>query len=175
MAVGVCWCVLTNGDEYRIYNSHAEVDADQKLFRTVRVSDSDPKLLTDTLLLLGRDMMRGSMLDELWKAHFVDRNVRLALESLLAAPDRGLERLIRKKVRALKAADIRSSLKRAKIKIDFPSPSAAIDQEKVAPMRDAERGKKGVTSRHEAGKKAAATARAMADATLDSLIAFGLI
>ena len=60
MAVGVCWCVLTNGDENRIYNSHAEVDADQKLFRTVRVSDSDPKLLTDTLLLLGRDMMRGS-------------------------------------------------------------------------------------------------------------------
>lgn len=104
MAVGVCWWVLTNGDEYRTYNPHAEVDADQRLFRIVRVSDSDPKLLTDTPLLLGRDMMRGSMLDELWKAHFVDRNVRLALESLLAAPDRGLERLIRKKARALKAA-----------------------------------------------------------------------
>jgi len=175
MAVGVCWCVLTNGDEYRIYNSHAEVDADQKLFRTVRVSDSDPKLLTDTLLLLGRDMMRGSMLDELWKAHFVDRNVRLALESLLAAPDRGLERLIRKKARALNAADIRSSLKRAKIKIDFPAPSVAIDREKLAPMQDAGRKKKVGTSRHEAGKKAAATARAMADATLESLIAFGLI
>jgi len=173
MAVGVCWCVLTNGDEYRIYNSHAEVDADQKLFRTVRVSDSDPKLLTETLLLLGRDMMRGSMLDELWKAHFVDRNVRLALESLLAAPDRGLERLIRKKARALKAADIRSSLKRAKIKIDFPVPSASIGRERVAP--EAGPGKKSDASRHEAGRKAAGTAAAMADATLDSLIAFGLI
>jgi len=175
MAVGVCWCVLTNGDEYRIYNSHAEVDADQKLFRTVRVSDSDPKLLTDTLVLLGRDMMRGSMLDELWKAHFVDRNVRLALESLLAIPDRGLERLIRKKARALKTADIRSSLKRAKIKIDFPAPSVGIGREKVTPTQDAGRKETPGTARHEAGKKAAATARAMAGATLESLMASRVI
>ena len=28
--IGVRWCVLTNGDEYRIYNSHAAVDVDQK-------------------------------------------------------------------------------------------------------------------------------------------------
>lgn len=93
--VGVRWCLLTNGDEYRIYNSHAPVDADEKLFRTVRVSDSEPKFLADTLLLLGREMMRGSMLDELWKAHFIDRNVRLALEGILAQPDRGLVRAAR--------------------------------------------------------------------------------
>jgi hypothetical protein len=43
--VGVRWCALTNGDEYRIYNSHAAVDVEQKLFRSVRVSDTevDPK------------------------------------------------------------------------------------------------------------------------------------
>jgi hypothetical protein len=91
--VGVRWCVLTNGDEYRIYNSHAPVDVDEKLFRTVRLSDSETRYLTDTLLLLGRDMMRGSMLDELWKAHFIDRNVRSALENILAQPDSGLVRL----------------------------------------------------------------------------------
>src|ERR1022692_271866 len=50
--VGVKWCVLTNGDEYRIYNSHAEVDVDEKLFRKVSISDSDPKFLIDTLALL---------------------------------------------------------------------------------------------------------------------------
>jgi hypothetical protein len=26
--VGVSWCVLTNGDEYRLYKSHASVDVD---------------------------------------------------------------------------------------------------------------------------------------------------
>ena len=29
--VGVGWCLLTNGDEYRLYNSHASVDVDEKL------------------------------------------------------------------------------------------------------------------------------------------------
>ena len=81
--VGVKWCVLTNGDEYRIYNSHAEVDVDEKLFRKVSISDCDPKLLIDTLALLSKEKMRGSLLDEMWKAHFIDRKVRLAFESLL--------------------------------------------------------------------------------------------
>src|SRR5688572_12418857 len=37
--VGVEWCVLTNGDEYRLYNAHAPVDVEQKLFRVVRISN----------------------------------------------------------------------------------------------------------------------------------------
>src|ERR1035438_3451214 len=63
--VGVRWCALTNGDEYRIYNSHAEVDVDEKLFRKVRISDTEPKFIIDTLVLLSKDKMRGSLLDEI--------------------------------------------------------------------------------------------------------------
>ena len=74
--VGVRLCVLTNGDEYRIYNAHAAVDVEEKLFRSVRISESDPKYLIETLLLLSKDKMQGSLLDEMWKAHFVDRKVR---------------------------------------------------------------------------------------------------
>jgi hypothetical protein len=37
---GVEWVVLTNGDEYRMYNAHAPVPVEEKLFRTVRVSES---------------------------------------------------------------------------------------------------------------------------------------
>jgi hypothetical protein len=29
---GVKWCVLTDGDEYRLLNAMAEVDVDEKLF-----------------------------------------------------------------------------------------------------------------------------------------------
>ena len=32
---GVEWCILTNGDEYRIYNSHATAPVEEKLFRKV--------------------------------------------------------------------------------------------------------------------------------------------
>lgn len=172
---GVQWCVLTNGDEYRIYNAHAPVAAEERLFRSVRISETESKFLADTLLLLSKDLMRGSRLDELWKAHFVDRNVRLALETMLAQPDHGLERLIQKQASALSAADIRASLKRAKIRIDFPEPSVSVGPEKGEPAQDDEAGEKGATSRHEAGKRAWETMKLMADATLDNLIAAGLV
>src|ERR1043166_1120124 len=38
---GVQWVVLTNGDEYRIYNANAPVPVEEKLFRTVRISEDE--------------------------------------------------------------------------------------------------------------------------------------
>jgi hypothetical protein len=148
--VGVKWCVLTNGDEYRIYNSHAEVDVDEKLFRKVRISDSEPRFIIDTLVLLSKDKMRGSLLDELWKAHFIDRRVSLALESLLGEDDAPLIRAICKKANGVTRSEARASLKRAKITIDFPLPKvleqpAAPAVPSVTPKPEAS------TARREAG------------------------
>jgi len=93
--VGVRWCALTNGDEYRIYNSHAAVDVEQKLFRSVRVSDiANTNYVADTLHLLSKEQMQGRLLDELWKVHFIDANVSRSIEALLANEDRGLIRLV---------------------------------------------------------------------------------
>jgi hypothetical protein len=93
--VGVRWCVLTNGDEYRIYNSHAAVDVEQKLFRSVRTSDpTNTNYVMDTLQLLSKEQMQGRLLDELWKLHFIDGNVSRSIESLLANEDPGLVRLV---------------------------------------------------------------------------------
>jgi hypothetical protein len=123
--VGVEWCVLTNGDEYRLYNAHAPVDVDQKLFRAVRVSDtSQEEYVLDTLELLSKEKMGDNLLNVLWKAHFVDRHVGRALEDLLRNND-ALVRLIRKQAPELTLSDIRESLKRADIRIDFPLVSAA--------------------------------------------------
>jgi hypothetical protein len=53
--IGVEWCVLTNGDEYRIYNAHAPVDVEKKLFRAVCLSDEEhPGFVLDTLALLSK-------------------------------------------------------------------------------------------------------------------------
>jgi len=122
-AAGVQWCVLTNGDECRIYNAHAPVAVEEKLFRSVRISETEPEYLIGTLLLLSKEQMRGSLLEEMWKLHFVDRRVHQVIESLLAEEDGGLVRVIQKKASALSAADIRASLKRARIRIDFPMPA----------------------------------------------------
>jgi hypothetical protein len=127
--VGVRWCVLTNGDEYRIYNSHAPVDVEQKLFRSVRISDTaNANSAADTLHLLSKDQMQGRLLDELWKAHFIDANVSRSIELLLANEDPGLIRLLCKKTKGV-------TLKRAKIRIDLPVPLAALSGGARRPVR----------------------------------------
>lgn len=119
--VGVEWCVLTNGDEYRLYNAHAPVDVDQKLFRSVRISDPDQEeYVLDTLELLSKEKMGDNLLNVLWKAHFIDRHVSTALGELLQNDDASLIRLIKRRTPELTPSEIRESLKRADIRIDFP-------------------------------------------------------
>lgn len=131
---GVQWVVLTDGDEYRIYNSHATVPVDEKLFRTVRLTDesTNPE---KTLWLLSKEQMKERQINRLWDAHFVDRQVEAALRQLIATdnePDAGLVRLLRKRISHLKASEIRAGLRRLEVVIQCPlsedlesTPSAA--------------------------------------------------
>lgn len=174
-AAGVQWCVLTNGDEYRIYNAHAPVAAEQKLFRAVRISDTDPEHLAGTLALLSEEHMRGRLLDEMWKAHFDDARVRQAIEGMLAEEDPGLIRLIQKRAGALSPTDIRASLKRAKIRIDFPMPGIARGPAGIEPGATDTSKEKPRSSQPEATDRAGEPMAAAGEATLQQLIAGGLI
>lgn len=119
--VGVEWCVLTNGDEYRLYNAHAPVDAEEKLFRTVRISDAGQHTFTlETIELLSKDKMGEKQLDVLWNAHLVDRRIKSELESLAQSQDAALLRLLNKRIPNLTRKEIRSSLQRASVRVDFP-------------------------------------------------------
>jgi Restriction Enzyme Adenine Methylase Associated/Type I restriction enzyme R protein N terminus (HSDR_N) len=122
--VGVEWCVLTDGDEYRLFNAHAPVDIEEKLFRSIRISISDEAqqpFTFQTLELLSKEKMRDNLLNTLWKAEFLDRKIKGAVEGLFKNEDPGLIRLLRKKTTGLGPAEIRASLKRASpIRIDFP-------------------------------------------------------
>jgi len=139
--VGVKWCVLTNGNEYRLYNAHAPVDVEEKLFRSVRVADPEEKEeLLDTLLLLSKEKMKEKELDVLWRAHFVDRQVKEALHAIFDSQERSLIRLIRKRTKELKPSEIRDSLKRADVRIDFPvltMPLEAAEEREVGAERPA--------------------------------------
>ena len=117
---GAEWVVLTDGNEYRIYNSHASVPIEDKVFRIVRITDEDTSG-RDTLHLLSKERLEENRLEVLWKAYFVDRNVRLAIEGMFAAdPDTSLVRLVRKKTESLSPKQIRESLSRSRISLDFP-------------------------------------------------------
>jgi predicted type IV restriction endonuclease len=159
--VGVRWCALTNGDEYRIYNSHAAVDVEQKLFRSVRVSDAaNANYVADTLHLLSKEQMHGRLLDELWKVHFIDGNVSRSIEALFANKDAGLIRLVCKKAKGVKPAEVRASLKRAKIRIDFPVPAVTGGRQPLATV---------------GGRRQKAGQPMVTDATVGDLIHAGLI
>ncbi|MBF0340758.1 MAG: type I restriction enzyme HsdR N-terminal domain-containing protein [Magnetococcales bacterium] len=117
---GVEWCVLTNGDEYRFYNAHAPVDADQKLFKKVAISNAEQHRETvDVLDLISKERMGDKQINTLWQAHHVDSRVKVVLNELFQGDD-SLIRLIAKREPSLTQGDIRNSLQRADIKVTFP-------------------------------------------------------
>ncbi|MGD9647469.1 MAG: hypothetical protein AB7U73_17275 [Pirellulales bacterium] len=114
---GVEWCVLTNGNEYRVYNASAPVEAEEKLFRSVRLVESDTAEAVDLLRLISRANMEENLLDVLWSAHFVDRRVKEALGQMLDSVDKALVRLIRRRVPKLSPKEIAESIRRLDVAI----------------------------------------------------------
>jgi hypothetical protein len=125
-AAGVVWVALTDGDQWRIYNSHAAVPVEQKLFRVIRVSDPDAPVI-ETLGLLARSQMEDRLIDQLWATETVDRQVAKVLKRLFRPePSPALVEVIRGEASALSDDDVRASLGRVVTTFDFPSISAPV-------------------------------------------------
>ena len=124
---GVEWCVLSDGDEFRFYNANAPLDADEKLFCKLRLSEVGEADAAKTLLLISRSNMEENLLDVLWSAHFVDRQVRESLRGLIDSADRRFVKLIRSVAQKLTPKEIAESLRRLDIRIEPPAnlPDAA--------------------------------------------------
>lgn len=137
--VGVGWCLLTNGDEYRLYNSAANVDVDEKLFRAVRLSDQETTdQCLETLQLMAKDGMGETELDALWKSQFIDRRVKGALEELFAGEESNLARTIHKRLPELSLAEVRESLRRASVNVHFPEVTVPAGPASTAPATPAQ-------------------------------------
>jgi hypothetical protein len=121
-AAGVEWVALTDGMQWRIYNAHAPVPIEQKLFRAVRIDD--PERAVELLSLLSKDNMRDNRIDELWKGFFVDRQVHSELTSMFSGtePAPELVALLDRRLPRLTTDEIRTSLIRARASFDFPTP-----------------------------------------------------
>ena len=118
-AAGVDWCVLTNGDEYRIYKVHAPVEAEDKLFLTICLDDGGAaRSKAQQLALISRDRMRQREIDALWTTWRIDREVQRALEVL--PTDEAFIRFLSRRVSGVTQGDIRGSLRRAELHLDFP-------------------------------------------------------
>ncbi len=113
--------VLTDGDEWRLYNSQASVPFEEKLFRKVGIS-GEPSETEKTLDLLSKDRMKEDTLAREWRRYYVDRKVQGAIEKLFALgdPAASLIRLITREVGSLPRGEIKASLSRVRVHPDFP-------------------------------------------------------
>lgn len=118
---GVEWIVLTDGNEYRIYNALAPIAVDEKLFRRVRVADDNIATTVQTLELLAKNRLEENRIEVLWRAFFVDRQVRVAIEEMFT-PDQDmlLVNYVQKRTKNLNVEEIRASIARCHVALDFP-------------------------------------------------------
>lgn len=120
-AAGVRWCALTNGAEWRVYNVHAQVPAEKKLFFKVSIDqDSNLKEVAAKLLLIGRDGMSQKIIDLHWEQWLIDRNVREVIRSLCKNGDKALVSKVKKQVDGFKPLQIKEALSRVAKDMQFP-------------------------------------------------------
>jgi predicted type IV restriction endonuclease len=130
---GVEWVVLTDGNEYRIYNAHAPVPIEEKLFRTVRITD-DRDQASEILELLSRAQVQENLILILWKSHFVDRQIRVAIENLYSPePDHSFVRFLQKRLPNLSSGEVKAGLTRLRVRLDFPSAPLAVTRSPIVP------------------------------------------
>ena len=118
---GVVWCILTDGDEYRFYNSTAPVDAEEKEFCRIQLSKPQANLdeTVGDLALVSQSNLDGGGIEERWSVHFVDRRVKAALDGSLNPPEKELVSLIHRKVPDLPRKDIVASFARLDFRISL--------------------------------------------------------
>ncbi|MFG2083798.1 hypothetical protein ACGFI5_25845 [Micromonospora tulbaghiae] len=123
---GVEWVALTDGAEWRIYNAHAPVPIEHKLFRAVRLEE-DFEGAVELLSLLSKENMRDNRIEELWKSYFVDRQVHAELRKLFEAgePAPEMVAMLARRLGRLTRDEVRSSLVRVRASFDFPSSAAS--------------------------------------------------
>ncbi|MGE0027666.1 MAG: hypothetical protein AB7O78_17965 [Thermoleophilia bacterium] len=122
---GVSWVALTDGDEWRLYNAHAPVDVEDKLFRRVRISE-DRQAAAEALGYLARENITRAqdVLSNLWEADRADRAVRQAVEQLLTRdPPDWFVSALTKRIDGLTKGQVRAALERLRVQFDVPPPT----------------------------------------------------
>ena len=134
-AAGVGWALLTNGDDYRLYNASAPVPAEEKLFRDVHLSQEDqPDRCLEMFSLIAKTQMSKPDLDALWQSQFVDRRVQATLEVLFDAEVASLAKLVHRHAPELSLAEVRESLQRAQVQVHFPEIAPLVSADGHTPL-----------------------------------------
>jgi hypothetical protein len=138
VAGGVQWCVLTDGDRYRVYSANGDGDADQKLFFEVRISDDSDDTIKFLSLLSKSNMAADPpKIDIEWEDRFVKGHVEAALQEMMDGTDRTIINRICRRFPEHKAGAVTAALARLEVRAraDQASGIRGSDQ---APVEDGE-------------------------------------
>jgi hypothetical protein len=81
------WTVLTNGIEWRVYKTHAPVEANEKLFYTTTLTSQSIEECVHQLLPLGKDKFTTrNELGALWETSMVDTKILAVLQDIQSHP-----------------------------------------------------------------------------------------
>lgn len=117
---GALWCVLTNGEQYQLYNATAPVAATDKLLCTVRLTADPVEEVVQVLSLISQPNLGENRIEVVWKAQHIDRKVGAALRTLFEVPDPALVRLVRSREPGLSPKDVLNSLRRLTVRVEQP-------------------------------------------------------
>ena len=117
---GFEWVLVTDGDIYDVFNAQAGLPFENRSFDAIRISDDSMADAVEFFDLFSMKRMEENRLESVWNRRVVDRQVQRSFEELIVS-DEALIQLLLSKTRELSASDIRSSLSRAKIVLEFES------------------------------------------------------
>lgn len=143
---GFEWLLMTDGDDYAVFNARGGVPVEHRAFDAVRLSVDSPARALEFFNLLARQRLSENRIESLRKCSVIDQQVRESLAELFA-PDSELVQLLLKKTRNLSAREIRSSLSRTTVDVqydyhDMPEAATEVEKKRCEPyptaMSDAE-------------------------------------
>lgn len=116
-AAGVRWVVLTDGAQWRLFNSHATVPVEDKEYRRASLLD-DVEEAAALLELLAPARIVTDELTRLWREQEASRVAQAALAAFFGGgrlPDSVIDEVLSRAVRGPARSDVRNSLRQARV------------------------------------------------------------
>ncbi|MFI1887290.1 restriction system modified-DNA reader domain-containing protein [Streptomyces jumonjinensis] len=117
--------VVTNGDEWHLFNAYGTAPGQDRLYRAVKVTEAGHETAR-VLSLLSKDSLRSDTLQRLWLADRADRQISTALRQVLTPTGQGHDGLLAALSPLLPKCsqrDIQDSLSRLRVSLDFSPPT----------------------------------------------------
>ncbi|MCC7476964.1 type I restriction enzyme HsdR N-terminal domain-containing protein [bacterium] len=121
-SAGVEICVLTNGRDYRIFNTHAKVPLQEKTVGQCSIGQTVPEEAADMLECLTMAALQEQRIIRRWEQEQLENSVRAAIQELIQSRDKKYVNLLAASLKGqVGMQHLMDILSRAKVEVSFAS------------------------------------------------------